>query len=835
MLKAGDIKVKDRVSHVKRGDGTVVGLRPGVVDVQFDTGKPFAIRCQYRDLTLLNKRSNPRRRGSNNQLMALPEYIPATPRSSATGLFIFPRRRSANGSKGSFPIGDLYHARMALVYALSESHAKDRAKIVKAVQKHYGQYDWASWWDSHARDNNLPLWKQYFTKSSQTLGDEMRMVANPRRSQTPRNPFTRRDSMPSRQNPIRNNPAQNGIEIWNPDNVQFQATVQGVYESLIKEHVGMPNSAPFKDAQGVRLDLKIWVPQDEIQELLGQAFAIATASGQKNGYLRKGTQLPTKKGKEASAKRLKNKAKAKENEIDYEITLALSRETNPFRIVQKGKGKKTRYVVMPDYKEYKTERGARKFIERQLDLADEVPEMDEIVERANPELVVQFGARNMKPKRTRSLGANWALKLSAARAMGVPVEKVSFRSPPPMSESQKGPIRADLIQVFVYLPEMQKNGEPFLPYVQAPIASYYTIGLFGPSFKFNVKTDDGSYLNGLNNRYWRDADWTGYKGENLRERSVRVILNEEDGSLKYVKTTYRKSGISMYQFSPGAKTTKQNGFNPQAVRLAKNSVIKAYGEWFNQGERGQHIIDELLKSDKATLRYPSDNLEPKYDFIKCNDEEFFVLDPLMHIGVLIRACVALQEFQKLLNAKGRGYYLDISLLLDQLNKRGLTTIIDDSLKYVGSAPLSYDISGDEYLRKYVGYNILEDAFEKLFTKTYDQLESNILSKGQKRTWDTMDLPNFTKMIEDYKNELDLAAKKYYPAASDRISTTSQRRLELLDELLNTLEDLHSDFVDKINEQIEQRSINVTPLSAIKLDNPAYQTFIQQIAMLERPK
>lgn len=81
-------------------------------------------------------RNNPRK------LVKVPKTIKKTPRSAAT-------RISAIGKKGHWPIGDLYHARLAMIYIMSPSHAKVRNKVIAAVKEHYPLYDWDGWLEEH--------------------------------------------------------------------------------------------------------------------------------------------------------------------------------------------------------------------------------------------------------------------------------------------------------------------------------------------------------------------------------------------------------------------------------------------------------------------------------------------------------------------------------------------------------------------------------------------------------------------------------------------------------------------------------------------------------------
>ena len=111
--------------------------------------------------------------------MKVPTNIKETPRSAAEGLYVFPREKS-------FPIGDLFHARLALIYALSPSHSSVRSEVLSAVEDAYPQYDWASWW------NNKTKRKRGVLKWSQYTSQQLPMAANPKSMEA---------RMPRRKNP----------------------------------------------------------------------------------------------------------------------------------------------------------------------------------------------------------------------------------------------------------------------------------------------------------------------------------------------------------------------------------------------------------------------------------------------------------------------------------------------------------------------------------------------------------------------------------------------------------------------------------------------------------
>jgi len=74
--------------------------------------------------------------------MRVPERLAETPRTQAEGRYVYPRERS-------FPIGDLFHARLAMIYALSPTHRHRAATIRAAVRQAWPDYDWDGWWREH--------------------------------------------------------------------------------------------------------------------------------------------------------------------------------------------------------------------------------------------------------------------------------------------------------------------------------------------------------------------------------------------------------------------------------------------------------------------------------------------------------------------------------------------------------------------------------------------------------------------------------------------------------------------------------------------------------------
>jgi hypothetical protein len=96
----------------------------------------------------------------------VPDYIPRTPRSAAESDYVFPEEER-------YPIGDLYHARTALTFAMAPSNRADRRAVVRAVEERWPEYEWAKWWDARsAGKDHLEPWDDYLGR---------RAAANPRR------------------------------------------------------------------------------------------------------------------------------------------------------------------------------------------------------------------------------------------------------------------------------------------------------------------------------------------------------------------------------------------------------------------------------------------------------------------------------------------------------------------------------------------------------------------------------------------------------------------------------------------------------------------------------
>ena len=154
------------------------------------------------------------------------------------------------------------------------------------------------------------------------------------------------------------------VEDYDPTREQFNAVVQGIYESLVKKHLRFPQSKAFK-YRGSRLDERYDLEPEVMRQLLSSAFAIATRRGQKYGDLLPSSQRATTKGRAKSKERIKDKKKLEENILDYETTLSMVRkQAHQYRVVKKGK----KFYVQPSqgFKKsgYTTKKGALAAITR---------------------------------------------------------------------------------------------------------------------------------------------------------------------------------------------------------------------------------------------------------------------------------------------------------------------------------------------------------------------------------------------------------------------------------------------------------------------------------------
>ena len=112
----------------------------------------------------------------------VPDHIKEDSRRSAKSLYVFPETKD-------FPIGTLFHARLALIYVLSPTLAPKRSYVARAVQRAYPKYDWAKWWNRERKGKDLPTWNTLMKRSNphsdekfplfaKKAGKKSRLIAN---------------------------------------------------------------------------------------------------------------------------------------------------------------------------------------------------------------------------------------------------------------------------------------------------------------------------------------------------------------------------------------------------------------------------------------------------------------------------------------------------------------------------------------------------------------------------------------------------------------------------------------------------------------------------------
>jgi len=174
---------------------------------------------------------------------------------------------------------------------------------------------------------------------------------------------------------------RNPEDLQDPDKEQFRRVVTALYTKFYGEGYSKYKSITVRDGKktktfkaGQKIRPHAWAS--------ALAWQIATRKGQKEGWLKPGTQTPTAKGRRGSKQKLKtDDAWAKEQR--HELMLSRGRKSGKHRVVPKKHGKRTRYYVQPGGQWYydETKALARRDV-LNGESADEVLEALELV--ANP-------------------------------------------------------------------------------------------------------------------------------------------------------------------------------------------------------------------------------------------------------------------------------------------------------------------------------------------------------------------------------------------------------------------------------------------------------------------
>ena len=440
-------------------------------------------------------------------------------------------------------------------------------------------------------------------------------------------------------------PQERGIELYDPSREQFNAVVQGIYESLVKQHLGLKSSAPFRDRKGSRLDVKHRLDDDTQRNLLNRAFAIATRQEQKYGRLHRGTQFATKKGRGRSVDRLSDREALDANRRDYEETLYLARKDESRRIVKEGKRK---FVVYPDGLSYPSKAAATRAIKR-LETKEEYGMV------ANPnheggwnlkDISRSFTDHEKGKARGKGRGAmkEWG-KYKTAKAVGA-------KFVPPAKGRGTGDVEFKffLVEQKRYMPQfLDEAGQPEEMYKYAPWYSYYTIQVVAPRNRFynmpgfkDQRT--GKWRNDVSAKFphsvWRPAAWAAAGMTN--KELVEYEFGDGEVVRKVVERTIgdgNKFNTAVYmEFNEAGNdlTFPEMGFNMEALQKSGDAIWIAESTW-------REGVTEALRQGAEGV---SDYLLPTYPKIACEDQLIPVNDPRVNIGVLVRALKAMELLLK---------------------------------------------------------------------------------------------------------------------------------------------------------------------------------------------
>lgn len=141
--KALPITRKDNHSFAARG-----GRMMAVNFVQnYDEGKTMSKKTNKKKSSKKTGKKATTRKSTRYEAGSkkVPEKLKKTPRSKATKQYVFPVRKS-------YPIGDLYHARAAVLRCMWPTNLKNAKHVLQAVVARYPQYDWESYWNKERKE-----------------------------------------------------------------------------------------------------------------------------------------------------------------------------------------------------------------------------------------------------------------------------------------------------------------------------------------------------------------------------------------------------------------------------------------------------------------------------------------------------------------------------------------------------------------------------------------------------------------------------------------------------------------------------------------------------------
>lgn len=153
----------------------------------------------------------------------------------------------------------------------------------------------------------------------------------------------------------------NPKDVYDPDKEQFRRQVLALFEKFTSEGYSKTKSVTIKVGKKKRtFQAGQAIPVEWAKPF---AFQIATRRGQKYGYLEKGTQTSTEKGKKRAAEKLDTPDSMMKRQR-YEMMLSSGRKSGKYRVVPEQKDGRTRYTIQPSGKWFSTETKAQGVVDK---------------------------------------------------------------------------------------------------------------------------------------------------------------------------------------------------------------------------------------------------------------------------------------------------------------------------------------------------------------------------------------------------------------------------------------------------------------------------------------
>lgn len=367
------------------------------------------------------------------------------------------------------------------------------------------------------------------------------------------------------------NPKRGGVlyEVYDPTRAQFNAQVQAIYESLVKKHQKKKSTAAFK-SRGKRIDSRM--SKATVRQLLNQAFQIATGVGQKHGYLKKGTNVATAKGRSRSAARQDDYQHLMDNIVDYETTLAMSRQ-EPYRVVEMKQGKQTRYYIMPTMRYRLSAQVAIDDVKKMNKESQGKLERQKGIEKARQQLTKQLEEESKKPKRLRNPKkpkVRLQDEYSRAKTGRTPIQDLTTATIVPY-------------QVPLYDPSNVGEEGGLIDESLGPIGYYWDYILVGPAYLFQGRR---SIAKSALSREQTAAMMQGIRNTNLGANSFRM---REELQEDYANPTIGQLILDRWS----RKILDQHGPITNDERRAMEAIVRANEFAWEQRKKGRDNYNSL--------------------------------------------------------------------------------------------------------------------------------------------------------------------------------------------------------------------------------------------------